>query len=166
MSLYHLSDDPGIAHFDPRPSVYTPEPVVWAIAPERVVNYLTPRDCPRVCFRAGPDSSAADIERHLGGDTVVVAIEAAWLERLRTGQLFRYVMPRDGFVLADESAGYWVSHGSVTPLGMDVLDDLPSAIANEGATLRVLPSLWGLHDAVRSSSLVYSMIRMRNAADR
>ena len=166
MSLYHLSDDPGIAHFDPRPSVYTPEPVVWAIAPERVVNYLTPRDCPRVCFRAGPDSSAADVERHLGGDTVVVAIEAAWLERLRTGQLFRYVMPRDGFVLADESAGYWVSRGPVTPLGMDVLGDLPSAIANEGATLRVLPSLWDLHDAVRSSSLVYSMIRMRNAADR
>ena len=54
----------------------------------------------------------------------------------------------------------------VTPLGMDVFDDLPSAIANEGATLRVLPSLWGLHDAVRSSSLVYSMIRMRNAAGR
>jgi hypothetical protein len=166
VSLYHLSDDPGIARFDPRPSAYTAEPVVWAIAPERVVNYLTPRDCPRVCFRAGPDSSGADVERHLGSDTVVVAIETAWLERLRTGKLHRYVMPRDRFVLADESAGYWVSHGPVTPLDVDALDDLPAAIAGEGAALRVLPSLWDLHDAVRTSSLVYSMIRMRNALGR
>ena len=166
MSLYHLSDDPGIARFDPRPSAYTAQPVVWAIAPERVVNYLTPRDCPRVCFRSGPESSAADVERYLGGDTAVVAIESAWLERLRTGKLHRYVLPHDGFTLADESAGYWVSHGPVTPLGVDVLDDLPAAIANEGAALRVVPSLWDLHDAVRTSSLVYSMIRMRNAVGR
>jgi hypothetical protein len=166
VSLYHLSDDPGIVRFDPRPSAYTREPVVWAIAPERVVNYLTPRDCPRVCFRAGPATNLADIDRFLGNDTVVVAIEQAWLDRLEAGRLHRYTLPRDGFVLQDESAGYWVCHDPVRPLGADIVDDLPVAIAREGASLRVLPSLWDLHDGVKASSLVYSMIRMRNAMDR
>ena len=166
MSLYHLSDDPGIVRFDPRPSAYTTEPVVWGITPERVVNYLTPRDCPRVCFRAGPETHPSDIDRFLGNDTAVVAIEAGWLERLESGSLHRYTLPRDGFTLQDESAGYWVAHRPVTPLAVDVVDDLPGAIAARGATLKVLPSLWELHDGVKASSLVFSMIRMRNAADR
>ena len=166
MTLFHLSDDPGIARFEPRPSAYTEEPVVWAIAPERIANYLTPRDCPRVCFRAGPETSAADAARFLGGDEAVVAIEAGWLERLNSGRLHRYEMPRDGFVLRDEGAGYWVAHQPVTPLGVETLDDLKGAIAGEGVTLRVLPSLWDLHDAIKASSLTFSMIRMRNAVGR
>ena len=166
MKLFNLSDDPAISRFEPRPSAYTAEPVVWAIADEKIANYLLPRDCPRVCFRAGTETSAGDVERLLGEDRVVIAIEEAWAERLGSGRLHRYAMPNDGFVLQDESAGYWVSHGAVDPLGMELLDDLPGAIAAEGVTLKVLPSLWELHDAVKESSLVFSMIRMRNAGAR
>lgn len=166
MRLFHLSDDPGIARFEPRPSAYTAEPVVWAISDQRIANYLLPRDCPRVCFRAGAESLGADIERFLGDETVVVAIEEDWAERLRAGKLHRYAMPNDGFVLQDDSAGYWVSYGAIEPMGVEVLDDLPGAIAAEGVTLKVLPSLWELHDAVKESSLVFSMIRMRNAGAR
>lgn len=166
MSLYHLSDEGDIARFEPRPSAYTAEPVVWAIGRERIANYLTPRNCPRVCFRAGPHSAAADIEALLGHDEAVVAIEALWLERLRVGMLYRYAMPRARFTLKDEGAGYWVSHGPVTPEAVEPVEDLETAIAEAGAALRVLPSLWALHDAVKASSLVFSMIRMRNAAAR
>lgn len=166
MKLFHLSDDPGIERFEPRPSAYTTEPVVWAISDQRIANYLLPRDCPRVCFRAGPESLGADVERLLGADTVVIAVEEEWLERLQNGKLHRYAMPNDGFVLQDESAGYWVSYGAIEPLGVELLDDLPGAIAAEGVTLKVLPSLWDLHDAVKQSSLVFSMIRMRNAVPR
>jgi hypothetical protein len=166
VSFFHLSDAGDIVRFDPRPSAYTAEDVVWAIAPERIAHYLTPRDCPRVCFRAGPNSSAVDVETYLGNDRAVVAIEAGWLERLQHGMLYRYAMPRDGFLLQDEGAGYWVSHDPVTPLGVELVDDLAAAIAGEGVTLRVLPSLWDLHDGVKASSLVFSMIRMRNAVGR
>lgn len=166
MSLYHLSDAGDIARFEPRPSAYTSVPVVWAIGSDRIANYLTPRDCPRVCFRAGPGTSIEDTDRYLGADKAVVAIEADWLEQLRAGMLYRYAMPRDGFVLQDEGAGYWVAHGPVTPQGVEPVEDLEAAIADAGATLRVLPSLWALHDAVKASSLVFSMIRMRNAAGR
>ena len=166
MKLFHLSDDPAIARFEPRPSAYTEEPVVWAISDQRIANYLLPRDCPRVCFRAGAGSLGADVERFLGDDAVVIAIEEDWAERLASGKLHRYAMPNDGFVLKDESAGYWVSYGAIEPLGVELLDDLPAAIAAEGVTLRVMPSLWALHDEVKESSLVFSMIRMRNAEAR
>lgn len=166
MKLFHLSDDPGIERFEPRPSAYTTEPVVWAISDQRIANYLLPRDCPRVCFRAGPESVGADVERFLGDAAVVIAVEEEWLERLQNGKLHRYVMPNEGFVLQDEGAGYWVSYGAIEPSGVELLDDLPGAIAAEGVTLKVLPSLWDLHDAVKASSLVFSMIRMRNAAAR
>lgn len=166
MKLFHLSDDPGIARFEPRPSVYTGKPVVWAISDQRIANYLLPRDCPRVCFRAGEASSDADVERFLGDETVVIAIEEDWVERLRAGKLHRYTMPNDGFMLQDEGAGYWVSYGAIEPVGVEFLDDLPGAIAAEGVTLKVLPSLWEMHDAVKESSLVFSMIRMRNAGAR
>ena len=46
--LFHISAEPGIEVFEPRPSQYTSEPVVWAITAERLHNYLVPRDCPRV----------------------------------------------------------------------------------------------------------------------
>ena len=164
MRLFHLSDDPDVTVFHPRPSDYTEGAVVWAIEDARLVNYLLPRDCPRVCFRAGPQSAASEVSRFLGDDAVVITIEAAWLERLQAARLNCYAMPGETFRLHDAGAGYWVSEQPVKPDGVERLDDLPFALAERGATLRVLPSLWELHDAVRTSSLVYSMIRMRNAA--
>ena len=164
MRLFHLSDDPEVAVFHPRPSDYTEGNVVWAIEDGRLVNYLLPRDFPRVCFRAGPLSASTDVSRFLGDDAVAIAIEAAWLERLQAARLHCYAMPAATFTLHDAGAGYWISDQAVTPDGVETLADLPAALAERGATLRVLPSLWELHDAVRASSLVYSMIRMRNAA--
>lgn len=166
MNLFHLSDDPGIVRFEPRLSDYTAAPVVWAIGADRVANYLTPRDCPRVCFRAGPQTTGVDAERFLGDDKAVVAIETGWRERFSNGRLYRYVMPPEDFVIEDAGAGYWVAHAPVLPLGVEAVEDLAGAVAAEGVTLRLLPSLWELYDAVKASSLVFSMIRMRNAARR
>ncbi|ODT76775.1 MAG: hypothetical protein ABS76_29805 [Pelagibacterium sp. SCN 64-44] len=166
MRLFHLSDDPTVTRFEPRPSAHMEQGVVWAIAAERIAHYLLPRDCPRVCFRAGPESTKDDVETLLGPHAAVVAIEADWEERVRTEKLYRYALPSGGFALLDAGAGYYVSQEPVAPTGMEVIDDLPAAIAGAGATLLVLPSLWDLHDAVAESSLVFSMIRMRNAAVR
>lgn len=166
MRLFHLSDDPAIARFEPRSSAYTAMPVVWAIEDGRLHNYLLPRDCPRVCFYAGEDTTTHDRARWLGGAHAVIAIEAAWEERMCGAQLQCYAMPAGTFRLHDAGAGYWVSEIGVTPDSVQLLDDLPAALVARGVELLVLPSLWDLHDAVMASSLVFSMIRMRNAAPR
>ena len=55
-------------------------PVVWAIDADRLRNYLVPRECPRVTYYAGRETTAADVERFLGSSPAVVAVESGWLE--------------------------------------------------------------------------------------
>jgi hypothetical protein len=164
--LFHISDQSDIRVFDPRPSQYTAEPVVWAIDDARLRNYLLPRDCPRVTFYAGPSTSAADAARFLGSSRAVVAFESAWLDRVRAARLFCYHLPEMHFTCWDEGAGYFVSRAAVVPQGMDVIEDLLAALGERGVEVRILPSLWSLRDAVIASSLEFSFIRMRNASPR
>jgi len=117
LMLFHISEAAGIARFDPRPSEYASDPVVWAIDERRLCNYLAPRDCARVTFYAGPNTSADDAARFLGSSPAVVAIESAWLERLRSCRLYGYRMPADTFECLDAGAGYFVSRVPVVASG-------------------------------------------------
>ena len=164
--LFHVSEESGIERFEPRPSPYTDEPVVWAIDADRLRNYLLPRECPRVTYYAGQATTAADVERFLGSSPVVVAVESAWLERLRSCRLYCYHLPAATFACIDECAGYFVSRGPVVPERVEAVEDLLAALLGRGVELRFVPDLWPLHDAVVSSTLRFSLIRMRNASPR
>jgi hypothetical protein len=168
--LYHFSEDPSLARFEPRitPTSATQEELVWAVAPERAYLYYFPRDCPRVSFYAGPQTNAADRERFLGLSTAsqICAIEAEWLARLRETRLYRYEFASEGFELMDECAGYWTSRQPVEPLRMEPVGDLLAAHAAASTELRIMPSLWPLYEAVIASTLQFSIIRWRNAAPR
>jgi hypothetical protein len=162
--LFHLSEDGGIERFDPRPSDYTPYPVVWAISADRLCNYLVPRDCPRVTYYAGPKTTTEDVDRFLGGSKAVVAVEAGWFEAIRRSRLFCYHLPSETFECLDTCAGYFVSRIPVTPKHVEVFDDLISELLKREVELRFVPELWTLRDAVVASTLEFSIIRMRNAA--
>lgn len=164
--LFHISEEPGIELFEPRPSNYAAEPVVWAISADRLHNYLVPRDCPRVTYYAGRETSAADVERFLGSTTAVVAIESGWFERLRSCRLYCYHFPEETFECIDECAGYFVSGVPVVPARMEVIDDPIAELLKRGIEVRFVPDLWPLRDAVVASTLQFSIIRMRNALPR
>jgi hypothetical protein len=164
--LFHVSEELGIERFEPRPSPSTGEPVVWAIDAECLRNYLLPRDCPRVTYYAGHDTTAEDVERFLGSSLAVIAVESAWAERLRSCRLYCYHLPPETFTCVDECAGYFVSPAAVVPVRVRVVDDLLAALLQVGVELRFVPNLWSLRDAVVSSTLRFSLIRMRNAAPR
>ena len=163
MKLFHISEEAGIARFEPR-VIADGAPRVWAIEQRTLCNYLLPRDCPRVCFRLAADGGGE--LALLGGAEIVVAIETGWRERVETTALYRYAMPAESFALEDQIAGYWTSPSAVEPDRVEMLTDLPTRIAEAGARLLVLPSLWALHDRVKASGLDFSMIRMRNAVAR
>ena len=164
--LFHVSEESGIARFEPRVSSTTDVPLVWAIDAERLRNYLVPRDCPRVTYYAGSQTTAADVERFLGPNTAVVVIERGWLERLRSCRLYCYHLPPETFERQDDCAGYFVSRAPVVPVRVAVVEDAEAALRQRGADLRVVENLWPLRDAVVASSLQFSMIRMRNARPR
>jgi hypothetical protein len=164
--LFHVSEDAGIEWFEPRPSRSADEPVVWAIDADHLRNYLLPRECPRVTYYAGRETTAADVERLLGSSPAVIAVESAWLDRLRSCRLYCYHLPAETFECLDECAGYFVSRRPVVPTHVQVVDDLLAALLGRGVELRIVPNLWSLRDAVVSSTLLYSMIRMRNASPR
>jgi hypothetical protein len=168
--LFHVSEEAGIARFEPRPP---PSPdarvegdAVWAVARSHLVNFLTPRDCPRITFCAGPDTSEADKARFLAGDERVVAFEQEWLERVRNCTLHVYEMPPATFEEALPEAGYWISREAVTPLGVEVVRDLLQALSKAGAEVRILTDFWPLCDAVAASTLQFSILRKRNANPR
>src|SRR5689334_13910332 len=106
MPLYHFSEEANIERFVPRPPRARPEvkPLVWALDEGHQPLYLVPRDCPRVCFWPVPSTTPEDFERFFAyvAGRMVIAIEADWLDRLRTTRLYRYVLPEGPFVPLDD----------------------------------------------------------------
>lgn len=172
MKLWHVSEDAGLTRFEPRTPPSTDagisHPVVWAVDDTRLVNYLLPRDCPRVVVRRGPATQLSDVARYLGPDParVVVFIETPWLARSRDTTLWLYELPPESFRRIDANAGYWVSAQSVTPSSRQCVAAPLDALQRRGAELRVVPQLRPLAEAVAASSLAFSIIRLRNAAPR
>jgi hypothetical protein len=164
--LYHFSEDPTIERFVPRAPLKRPEvePLVWAMDEWHQPVYFVPRDCPRVCFWPGRQTTPEDFERffaHVSG-RMVIAIEAAWFERLRSTRLYRYVLPEELFESLHDN-GMHVSRQTVVPLAVEPLDDLPRRLLDAGVELRICPSLVPLGEAIIASTLQFSLIRMRNA---
>ncbi len=164
--LFHIREESGIERFEPRASESVSEPVVWAVDADRLRNYLLPRECPRVTFYAGRETTKVDAKRFLGTSLAVIAVESGWLERLRSCRLYCYHLPPDSFECLDENAGYFVSRLPVAPVSVEVIDDLLAELLRCEVELRFVPNLWFLHDAVAASTLRFSMIRMRNASPR
>lgn len=165
--IYHVSETPGIARFEPRANA-AGRLRVWAIGGSRLHNYLLPRDCPRVTYYATATTSNDDRRAFFTvSDTQsVVAIEPAWLPVLRSARLHVYEFATHDFELEDAIAAYYVSSGAVVPIShREVTDPLIELVAR-AVELRVLSSLWPLRDAVVASTLGFSIIRMRNAQPR
>lgn len=161
--VYHVSEQAGIAEFAPRPSRGLGARV-WAISDDRLHNYLLPRDCPRVTFYASNDTSASDVARFLPDHpTAVVAVELAWLRRIRATPLRLYVFDARPFTLEDPIAGYYVADRRLRPLMELAIEDPIGALLARNVELRVLESLTALRTAVIASTLGFSIIRWRNA---
>lgn len=170
MRLFHVSEEPGIAVFHPRPPPSPDSGVqgdcVWALDEAHLVNFITPRDCPRITYGIGKRTTPDDAERFLHGARRVVAFEAAWLERLNGCTLYIYEMPPAAFDCALPDAGYWIARESVTPIGVRVVTDLWGELLAQGAEVRVLQDFWPLCDQVAASTLEFSICRARNARPR
>jgi hypothetical protein len=169
--LLHFSEDPTIARFAPHvaATAQQPEAYVWANAADRAPSYWFPRDCPRGTAWIGPGTTDDDRERILGtgsGDRVH-AVEYAWLERIRTTQLYAYRFAADDFrpFPSDSATPHaHVATETVVPLGpAEPVGDLLALHEAAHIQLRVLADLRPFWDAVTGSTLEFSGIRLANA---
>lgn len=169
MLLFHFSEEPDIRVFAPRSPLERPhiEPLVWAIDEWHAPMYYVPRDCPRACFWPSDRTTDDDRDRWFGGvdARMIIAVESAWLERIRATTLYRYTMPHAPFTLArDDQSGHLVTRETVEPLSVAPVGDLLAAIAAANVELRITPSLVELWQRVIASTLEFSGTRLRNAA--
>jgi len=167
--LFHVSETPGIAVFEPRPVPSLDAGVtgdaVWAIDEDHLPNYLLPRDCPRVTFCAGPRTTAEDRLRFVGDSTArrIIVVEEAWRDRIAATPLYVYEMPPEAFVLADASAGYYIARQRATPLTVRKFREPSAEIAARGCELRFVHEICTRSNAVKASTLDFSIIRIKNA---
>lgn len=165
--LYHFSEKPDIKKFAPRPHPSDPEklPMVWAIDNDRAPLYYFPRECPRIGYWATADSTIEDIRAFLGHTEAekVLAVEAPWFDKIANTELYIYHLPENTFKSVDDGAGYYTSPETITPEFVERAGNLTNRLLNANVELRITPSLIPLQDALVSSTLHFSMIRMRNA---
>ncbi len=164
-----MSEDDSIRRFEPRanPDHDSQDALVWGIDSEHAPAYWFPRECPRATFWAVASTSGADVERFLVGERSrrVHAIQADWLDALRSARVFAYRLPPETFDAYDRAAGYRVSSKPVAPLEVTALGDLLARHAEAGIELRIVPRLIPLWKQVIASTLAFSGIRLRNLAE-
>ena len=164
-ALWHVSENPRIARFEPHVSATAAErePLVWAIDTRHLPLYWFPRDCPRGTFWADAETTPEDAQRLLRGSPRVHVIEEAWLDRMRAATVFAYRLPAEPFEQHPEVGGYWISREAVEPAAIERFDDLVGRHERAGIELRALPNLWPLWNEVAGSTLEFSGIRLRYA---
>jgi len=169
MRLFHVSEEANIEVFYPR----TPERndldknigLVWAIDEERLPNFLTPRDCPRVAYHIGKNTSEVDKKRFFTSSSIkhTVIIESDWFNRMKDTTLYLYEFDTSDFELQDEIAGYYISKTPQVPIAKHIVIDMFSELMARNVEIRVVDNLWDIADRIKSSTLNWSLCRMKNA---
>jgi hypothetical protein len=170
-TLWHVSDQHDIARFQPRlpgnRDAGVTEPVVWAVDDAHLTNYLLPRDCPRICLRVAAGTTQEDRIRFFAPSTAsaVILIEEAWYERALGTPLWIYELPPAQFTLIDGNAGYYVSLEAADPIGVTEVRQPLQLMKERGTELRSVTRLRQLAHQVARSTVAFSIIRLRNAAE-
>ncbi|MBR6524951.1 MAG: hypothetical protein IKT57_03165 [Clostridia bacterium] len=171
MRLFHVSEEANIDVFLPRlPARQDLDPgvgLVWAIDEKHLPNFLTPRNCPRVCFHDWAGASDTDRKRFLPmGHPCGIVLENAWRSAMESTVLYVYEFDPEGFVLQDANAGYYVSTKTETPVACCIIPNPLTELLAKGADVHFEDLLWSAADAVRQSTLQWSLCRMGYARQR
>lgn len=166
MRLFHVSEEANITAFEPRipdrNDLDKTVGLVWAIDEARLPNFLTPRNCPRVAYHIGKNTTESDRQRFFASSTAshAVVIENKWFAPMRTAVLYLYEFNTDDFELQDDVAGYYVAKTTQMPKAKYVLTDLFAELIERNVEIRVTDNLWDIAEAVKRSTLNWSLCRM------
>lgn len=172
MRLFHVSEESDIKIFEPRipdrNDLDKSVGLVWAIDEKRLPNYLTPRNCPRVTYHIGKNTTEADKLRFFSSPTQThaVIIERKWYKNMKTTTLYLYEFETADFELQDEIAGYYIAKTAQKPKEKHVISDLFQELASYNVEIRIIDNLWSIADEVKISTLNWSLCKMAFAQPR
>lgn len=172
MRLFHISEEKNIRIFEPRipdrDDLDKTVGLVWAIDEERLPNFLTPRNCPRVTYHVGRNTSDLDKKEFFSSTTLshVVVIENKWFEIMKTTVLYLYEFAVEDFELQDNVAGYYVAKTVQIPTAKFELNDLFAELMRRNIEIRIVDNIWDIADKVKNSTLNWSLCRMSYAQPR
>ena len=93
MRLFHVSEENNIQIFEPRlpnrSDLDKNTGLVWAIDDERLPNFLTPRNCPRVAYHIGKNTNENDKIKFFSSSNVsyAIVIENKWFDAMKNTTL-------------------------------------------------------------------------------
>ena len=166
MRLFHISEEENIEIFNPRipdrNDLDKSIGLVWAIDEARLPNFLTPRDCPRVTYHIGENTSQEDIGKYFSSSTQshAIILENKWYEKMNNTTLYVYEFDPKDFVLQDNIAGYYVATTPQTPIAKFSLNNLISELIARNIEIRFVDNLWDIANSVKQSTLNWSLCRM------
>lgn len=169
MRLFHISEESNIEIFYPRipqrDDMDKSFGVIWAINERCLPNFLTPRNCPRVTYHIGKNTTNEDINKYFTSSlsTHTVIIEHKWFETMQNTTLYLYEFLADDFVLQDEIAGYYIAKNPQKPIGKYKIDNLFEALFKMNVEVRIVNNLWDIANEIKSTSLNWSLCRMNYA---
>ncbi|MCP1123845.1 hypothetical protein NKR74_11025 [Bacillus sp. 3103sda1] len=172
MRIFHVSEESHIQVFQPRiPTRTDLDPkkgLVWAIDDKRLPNFLMPRNCPRVCYHIGSNTSEIDKQTYISSRSCshVVVIENKWFETMKNTKLYLYEFDIKQFTLQDEIAGYYVSETTQIPIAKLEVVDLFQELFKRNVELRLVNNLWDICDEIQKTAFNWSMCRMGFAQPR
>ncbi|MCR8644373.1 hypothetical protein NV379_17100 [Paenibacillus sp. N1-5-1-14] len=169
MHLFHFSEESNIEVFHPRVKSNRQDmpPVVWAIDEEHAYTFYFPRQCPRIVVTRGEGISTEDEERFFGLSKAdkIITVETGWYNRIASGTIYRYTLPRESFQVFDATAGYHISEASIVPIAMTPMTNLIDQLIELHVEVRFTPNLHPLYDAIVGSSFKHFGIhRFENAS--
>jgi len=169
MRLFHVSEEANIEVFNPRiparKDLDQSVGLVWAIDEKRLPNFLTPRDCPRVAYCIGENTTEDDKKAFFTSPSVkhTVIIECNWFHRMKDTTLYLYEFDPKDFELQDEIAGYYISKVPQVPIAKHIITDVFSELMLRNVEIRIVDTLWEIAERIKGSTLHWSLCRMKNA---
>lgn len=170
--LFHVSEESNIESFVPRiPTRMDLDPskkLVWSINEKCLPNFLTPRNCPRVCYHIGANTSEVDKRTYFSSKSSshVVVIERNLLDVMQNTTLYLYEFNTTHFTLLDENAGYYISEQKQSPIKKIEIPNLTNELSRRKVELLLVDNLWDISDEIQQTSLNWSLCRMGFAQHR
>ncbi len=169
MRLFHISEESDIKIFHPRiparDDLDKNAALVWAIDEKRLVNYLVPRDCPRVTYYTSQNTSDEDKGIFFSSPATNhrIILEKDWFKKILDTTLYIYEFNIADFELQDEIAGYYVAKTTQIPTAKYTVTDIMGELLKRNVEVRFVDNLWHMAARVQKSTLNWSLIKMGNA---